>query len=165
MGWSDEEAGRATACEVNPGDAGRSDREFNVTLAQNSDGLMPMVDPENIRILTAWGSHTVAGLRVALLGAVGIHDEICLDGRVSRERLIEMSPSIREPIASGMMRNITRWQLVEACPRLMMHLQEAGNASHGIERKQTEIQASLQIHTHVPWPAIGGPRANSRANS
>jgi hypothetical protein len=145
QGWSNAEVQRACAAELLPGAAGQAAKDFNARLVANSDGLLAPLDPDAIRLTTVACSHTVAGLRVALFGARGVHKEICVDGFVSKERLMELSPEMRDPVENGITWTILRHQLVHRCPRLLHVVQEAGNIGHGIERKQTKVQTLLQI--------------------
>ena len=96
QGRSYAETARATAAEVPPDAEGELARRFNADLVACSDGLLAPQDVDTIEVLTVCCSHTAQGLRSAKNGAKGIHPEVCADGRLSKERLCELSPSIKE---------------------------------------------------------------------
>lgn len=100
QGWSYAETARATAAEVPPGAEGERARRFNADLVASSDGLLAQQDVDTIEVLTVCCSHTAQGLRSAKNGAKGIHPEVCADGRLSKERLCELSPSIKDHVKS-----------------------------------------------------------------
>ena len=100
QGWSYAETARAAAAEVPPGAEGELARRFNADLVACSDGLLAPQGVDAIEVLTVCCSHTAQGLRAAKNGAKGIHPEVCADGRLSRERLCELSPSMKDRLKS-----------------------------------------------------------------
>ena len=145
QGWSWSECAGALGCEIPPNSTGAAWRKFNVELANKSDGYLPEVDADNLDIVSARGSHTTSGVRCMKLGAKGIHDALCTDGKVSRNKIIDRQPSMNEPIDKGMKYTVIKWQLAMACPRLMEILSRTGNASHGVARTQTALQGCKRV--------------------
>ena len=144
-GWSWRECDGALACEIPPNALGNSWRAFNDVLAKKSDGYLADCASDHLEVVSARGSHTTAGVRCVHFGSKGIHDHLCTDGRISRSKIIERQPSMREPLDKGMKYIVIRWQLAEACPRLMEILSVTGNASHGAARVQTALQACRRV--------------------
>jgi hypothetical protein len=162
-GWSSKEVD-ALACEIPPTAEGAAWRAFNKQLAANSDGLLAAVNPDDLEVVTGRGSHTTASVRCYRFGTKGIHEELCLDGFVSRAKIVDQQPSMAEPLDKGINYLVIRWQLVQACTRLMEVLSRTGNASHGVARQQTTIQGLKRVHmlaaarqranVEVDWAAI-----------
>lgn len=146
-GWSWRECDGALACEIPPNALGISWRAFNDALAKKSDGYLADCASDHLEAVSARGSHTTAGVRCVQFGSKGIHDDLCTDGRISRSKIIERQPSMREPLDKGMKYIVIRWQLAEACPRLMEILSVTGNASHGAARLQTALQGCRRVFT------------------
>ena len=144
-GWSWRECDGALACEIPPNALGNLWRAFNDALAKKSDGYLADCASDYLEVVSARGSHTTAGVRCVHFGSKGIHDHLCTDGRISRSKIIERQPSMREPLDKGMKYIVIRWQLAEACPRLMEILSVTGNASHGAARVQTALQACRRV--------------------
>ena len=61
---------------------------------------------------------------------------ICINGKwyLSRQRIVEMCPSLEEPLTNGIQYLVVRWQLTEECPELMQILSEADNCKHDTYR-------------------------------
>ena len=162
-GWSSKEVD-ALACEIPPTEEGAAWRAFNTQLAANSDGLLAAVNPDDLEVVTGRGSHTTASVRCYRFGTKGFHEELCVDGVVSRAKIVDQQPSMAEPLDKGINYLVIRWQLVQACSRLMEVLSRTGNASHGVARQQTTIQGLKRVHmlaadrqranVEVDWTAI-----------
>ena len=147
-GWSWQECAGALAAEIPPDDKGGAAwRDFNYQLAKKSDGMLAPCAKDDLEIATARGSHTTAGLRAMLLGARGIHPQLCIDGSVSKSKIMEIQPSMAQPLERGMRYSVVKWQIVCACPLLMPLLSRTGNASHGVAREQTALQACKRLHS------------------
>jgi len=162
-GWSSKEVD-ALACEIPPTKEGVAWRAFNAQLAASSDGLLAAVNPDDLEVVTGRGSHTTASVRCYKFGTKGFHDELCVDGFISRAKIVEQQPSMAEPLEKGINYVVIRWQLAQACTRLMEVLSRTGNASHGVARQQTAIQGLKRVHllaaakqranVEVDWAAI-----------
>ena len=145
QGWS-WKAVDALACEIPPTDEGKAWRDFNQKLMISSDGLLAASCPGALEILTVRGSHTSACVRCYALGSKGVHPELCEDGAISKSKILSKQPSMAEPLDKGIPFLTLRWQLVQACPKLMEVLSRTGNASHGVARVETALQACSRIH-------------------
>ena len=156
-GWSDFEVQLALASELPPGSLSDDARSKNVELVRNSDGLLAPVIAEILRIVTVVNSHTTACLRI-----VRASEQPCIkvvpgneslagpDGKhMSKERILSMCPSLREPAEQGITYNIVRWQLLPLCKGLMELLAEADNAKHDTFRKETPLQTMFNIHARA----------------
>lgn len=147
QGWSWEECSGAFGSEIPPTPMGEAWRAWNLELVRASDGLLAPIRPDILEVLTVRASHTTAAVRCVKLGCKGMHPIMCsTDGSVNYNKIMEWSPSLREPCEKGMKYTVLRWQILEACPRLMEMLSRTGNASHGSAREQTVLQACKRIH-------------------
>ena len=77
------------ACQIPPTAQGDLWRAYNEILAMQSDGLLPVCHGSFLEIITARGSHTTTGARIVKFGARGVHEELCLDGKVSCSKICE----------------------------------------------------------------------------
>ena len=145
-GWSWLQCNSALACEIPPNEIGEAWRANCKTLAEKSDGLLAPYNPGLLEVLTARGSHTTAAVRCYMYGTRGIHEQVCLDGVVSKSKIIERQPSMQEPLDKGIHYRVLRWQIAVACPRLMEVLSRTGNASHGVHRAMTALQGCKRMH-------------------
>ena len=147
-GWSWTEC-KLFACEIPPTDEGAFLRKENRRIIDGSGGLLANLDVNLLDIVTARGSHTTAAVNCMQFGTTGIHPELCHDGNISKSLIIDGKPSMAEPFQKGMQYTTVKWELVAACPKLMPFLSRSGNASHGVERTQTALQACKRIHSIV----------------
>ena len=145
-GWSFLEVVGARGFEIPPGAKGDEYIKFNYDLVESSDGMLAPCPAHWLRIVSVACSHTVAGLRCIEFGTKGVSDELCANGVVSKERILEGCPSFAEPLAEGLKWTIIRAPVAAACPQLAAVLQEAGNAGHSTRRVNTKLQNLMQIH-------------------
>ena len=124
-------------------------RTFNVELARGSDGLLADTNPDNLEVVTARGSHTTSAVRCMKHATRGVHDECCIDGVISKSKIIERQPSLAEPCDKGLPYDVVKPELVEACPQLMQALARTGNASHGVHRVETVLQGAKRLHQTI----------------
>ena len=136
------------ATEIPPTSEGGKWRAFNTVLAEGSDGLLAPVNAGMLELLTVRGSHTTAGIRCVQHGAKGVDstERLCRDGCISRARVLEIQPSMAEPLQKGLPYLTLKWQLVVSCPKLMSVLSRTGNWTHGVAREETALQSCKRIH-------------------
>lgn len=147
LGWSWNKW-EALACERPPGPVGDEWCRKNVKHIEASDGLLPTINPEKIKIFTGRGSHSTAAVRIFRFAATGIHAEMCgTDGKVAMAKVIGVQPSMEEPCKRGCPYTVIKYQLVEACPRLMEVLSRTGNAGNSVYREQTQLQHCNRLHS------------------
>ncbi|CAK0893903.1 unnamed protein product, partial [Prorocentrum cordatum] len=145
QGWSDHELKTPRALEIDPLKA-HEVREFNRLLWTASDGQLPLISQHDMKIATLTCSHTAAGQR-AVLGQCTSHlAHLCTDGRLCRQKVAALSPSYNKSLTEGIPWFVIRHQVATAIPELADFLSEAGNVGHGIDRKQTDIQAMFAVH-------------------
>ena len=151
-GWSSLETLLALAGEIPHTPTGQEWKVKNHELVLKSDGLLPEINIEKLKIVTVVCSHTNAVLRIVTPNATGkvkctpATEQFSIDGYVSPDLVFERAPSMREPAERGLKFTIVRWQIIEKCPRLMEVLSEADNAKHDSFRKETPVQAMFNIH-------------------
>ena len=144
-GWSYKKWD-ALGCEIPEGPLGQAWRQANEDLVKTSDGLLPPYQKDMLTILTGRGSHGTAALRAMKMPTKGVHQEVCSDGLVSRSKICEKQPSLKQPLENGCPYEVIKAELVVACPRLMEVLSRAGNAGHNVFRVQTVLQHCNRIH-------------------
>ena len=97
-------------------------------------------------ILSVSCSHAVAGLRALAAGCKSSHEQLAVDRRLNKEKVLDMSPSMRAPMDDGMDWTVIRWPVRKRCPSLATLAQFAGNADHGAAREITKTQLLLRMH-------------------
>ncbi len=140
----------AMAGEIPPGSVGDEWRAKNEELAKLSGGMLPPANSDRMEAVTVVCSHTVGVLRIVTSGKVkAIHGKECLagpDGFISKERVLEMCPTMQEPLESGFRIEVVRHELISLCPKLMEILAEADNAKHDTFRKESHLQIMSNLH-------------------
>ena len=131
--------------EIPDGPIGDEWKKKNVEFQKSSDGLIPAFNTSLLKVATARGTHTVSVLRCIKFGAKGIHPEVCLDGVVSRSKIVTRHPSMEEPLEKGVPVDVIAKELVLACPRLMEVLSRVDN-QHAVGRMQTQLQNCNRLH-------------------
>ncbi len=161
-GWSWAACAKARAIEMNPsGDVHKRQLEFNQKLSSAADGFLAPVDPHDRAILSIACSHTVAGLRAVNAGCKTVKEDMAVDGMLNKEKVMDISPSLREPLQTGLPWVVIRFQVEERCPDIAGFLQMAGNGDHGTARVQTKTQTLLQIHAFArTWVSMHGKAAD-----
>ena len=143
----------ALCCEIPPNEIGVAWRVANHELAVRAQGMLAPYQKDLLEVVTGRGSHTTAAVRLYKSDATvrGIHSDVCnSDMEVSRAKILGAQPSLADPLEKGMYyKHCLRWQLVVKCPNLMAVLSRTGNASHGVHRLQTAVQALKRIHSLV----------------
>ena len=148
-GWVWKKA-NILGCKIPNSDIGREWRQANVRLPLGSDGLLPEVNPDMLQVVTGRGSHTSSAIRCMNAGVKGWHEELCLDGYISKSKIIERQPSMQEPIDKGLKISTIKSELVEACPRLMEVISRTGNNNNNtVYRLQTTLQRCNRIHSVI----------------
>ncbi|CAK0908594.1 unnamed protein product [Prorocentrum cordatum] len=147
-GWCDDAAAGATAFELSEDPQTRAKQlQFQVDLVARSGELLAPSEPHKVKYLTVGGSHTLAGSRCVHHRCKSHVAALCTeDGRLSREKVLAYCPTYAVPLDRGMHFTIIRKEIEQVCPTLPEFLQRAGNAKHGTERQQTQIQLLCQIH-------------------
>jgi len=137
----------AMASEVPPSSIGESWLNANKELSESADGMLAPCDINKIQIVTGRGSHGTAALRALKLGAKGTKPEHCdADGILSTAKVLEIQPSLAEPLNKGCPYDVVKWEVVVAVPRLMEVLSRVGNATHTVYRQATTLQHCSRIH-------------------
>ena len=145
-GWVSDKA-NILACKIPDGNLGETWKQKNVTLARNSNGLLPAYNTEIMTCVTGRGSHTVGAIRVMKYGGVrAVHPQLKgEDGKVSKSKICEAMPSMRIPMEEGVPVDLIEAELAVACPMMMEILSRVDNA-HQIYRQQTALQNCNRIH-------------------
>ena len=161
-GWNDDECSLATTQELPPNSRGEQIQKENGLLAKSASGLLPPYKIDELRAAACIGSHTTAALRLAdaadgksypvleeWANPLGV-EAIDHNGKpamfLSRQRILETCPSLAEPVSKVIKYVHVRWQICEACPKLMSILSEADNCKHDTYRQVTTLQTLFNIH-------------------
>jgi hypothetical protein len=123
-------------------------KKFNRELVEQAGGLLPKIIEDDMKIVTARGSHTTALVRcMEADDVVGVHDNTMnQEGFVSRAVIVDAQPTMQQPLDHGIEYEVVSWELVTLVPRLMEVLSRTGNATHGVHRQETPLQAMIRTH-------------------
>ncbi|CAK0840399.1 unnamed protein product, partial [Prorocentrum cordatum] len=91
-------------------------------------------------------------------------EHLCRDGKLAREKVIAINPSIKEFLDEGIEWVMIRNEILHGCPGLPEFLQDAGNSGHQTERTLTKMQLLMEIHAkggrnlkkkgEFDWPGV-----------
>ena len=153
MGWSWVECAGARAFETQTAQEARAVQErFNSVNIERANGQLAELRLADMRIVTVTCSHTIAGVRAIKHGVkseVLKQELLTIDGNISKEKVLEYSPSMGGPIDKGVPFVIVRREVDIVIPRLAGFLQEAGNANQNAQRAVTFTQMCLQMHDRL----------------
>lgn len=115
--------------------------------------MLAPVKEEILRIAIGVGSHTTRALRLVgfieeggLVPATEGLEHLCVDGRLSYQRVIEKCPTLQGPVARGFTYTIVRKELANLVPDTMRILSEADNSKHDNYQTESAIQTTFNIH-------------------
>jgi hypothetical protein len=138
---------KAMALTIPNCEEGKAWRQANVRLVERSDGLLPRVNADMLQIVCGRGSHGSAALRAGKFSCRSIHPEIAdSHGRVSKNKLVELQPSLNDPFERGCWYQVIPGELELQCPGIFALLSCMGNASNSSFRLQTALQYCCRIH-------------------
>eukprot|EP00959_Pyramimonas_sp_CCMP1952_P470488 9496721-Pyramimonas_sp.AAC.1 len=75
--------------------------------------------------------------------------EYAINGKLSKDRLCELSPSMSQPFEKGLPFVIVRHEVASACPMIAAFLQEAGNVGNRIRKDPSIMQVLFQLHARA----------------
>ena len=160
-GFNAAESMNAFASEMPDGKEGEQELRKNRELIDKCAGSLPDYHVEDIKILTVAGSHTTTAIRIVdsaekqRIRTIDALKHMCVNGFLSRAKILETTPSLVAPASTGMRYTIARKQIVKLCPRMMRILSEADNAKHSNDQKQTPIQTMFNIHRRATGQKAG----------
>ena len=147
-GYSEHELGARWAFAPAPAGSGESHQQeiFNRNLVDKSDGMLPRHVWTDVLALAVSSSHTVTAFKCAVAAVRSEEDFLCDDGRVSLLKVKQMCPSITPVLDNGMAWTIVDSEAASRIPLLPSFLGDAGNKTHGAQRRITSLQALSKIH-------------------
>ena len=162
-GWSWHEVqGKARAIERPPGAAAKQDLDTVQETISNCGGTLGDIKPHGIRAFTVSCSHTMAWIWAVESGASPTADttQFAINGRLSKDRLCELSPSMSQPFEKGLPFVVVRHEVATACPMIAAFLQEAGNVGNRIRKDPSIMQVLFQLHER----AVNNIKAQGKPN-
>jgi hypothetical protein len=137
----------ALSCTVPAGPEGAIWRGKNQELVDKSGSLLPPIVADQITLLTARGSHGTSALRAAKFGCKSIHPKLSgPTGMISKHKVLELQPSLQDPIENGVYYDIVPGELLLAVPKLFDVLSRVGNVGNDTFRLPTVLQSCNRIH-------------------
>lgn len=136
----------ALAATIPAGAEGERWRKLNAQLIQDSNDYLAAVIADDLEVVTSRGTHGTCALRCAKIGAKSMHPHLAVDGNVSKEIILELAPSLRDPIENGVEYDIIPGELCLAVPKLMETLSRHGNSFNDVYRLQSSLQICQRIH-------------------
>ena len=86
-------------------------------------------------------SHTFAALNIIEGEGPGLHEELCNEeGHVDTNKVLQLCPSWKKPMAEGIPCIVFRRELEAACPELPEFLSKAGSQPAAVVIRAVEVQ-------------------------
>lgn len=141
VGWSNEEV--SAVCTEADEDA----KDFNLKLMEENHTMLPQYPSRDcVRYLSLSASHTNQALR-CIHHAVQFDDErMCMQGRLSLEKVSAKDPGMAEAVRSGLLWLVLPASILKLNPRLPTLIQAAMNCANQISRPEFEIQTLRKLH-------------------
>ena len=150
IGFSSSEV-KAVALEIPLDSRGDACRSFNRRLVDEASGKLAPV--EHLRYASIVGSHSNQAARAFLAGVAHKDAHLCVDGRLSLEKLRSHDSAWAHAIQEGVDWLIVSWDVAECFPTYAGLAQAAGNAAGQIAAVEHELQLAkklnLAIHAHI----------------
>ena len=131
--------------------------EFNMHLAEKSDGVLAPVQPNAAKLASVCGSHLTAGLRAVhfqMPWPEAAH-ALMLNGKLNGAKIGEVCKHFGKAINEGLQYRVIRAEVEEAFPDLPDLFQEVGNIAGHLHKGESYIAILLKIHSRAT--ARGGP--------
>ena len=120
--------------------------KFNVHLHMESDGYLPDVPTENLNKLYIAGAHSTSAIRAVHYRAKALNEAYAgTDGRLSRDILLQLQPTLEEPLTRGTPATVYRQELEVAIPELPGFLSECANVGSGAAKVETLTQTMFNV--------------------
>jgi hypothetical protein len=149
-GWASEEVENAVAREIGPDET--SCVKMNVDLGLESNEMLALLKPENLKVVTLSCGHTNAGLG-CIGGAAKCFmaelDAITHEGRFSLAKLRERKPQHADAVDNGIRFKVIRYDVIKLCPRLASYVQEAYNMGHSVAQQESCFQVVRKIYVEA----------------
>lgn len=146
IGWSDKKTEDSSALQMPPAPLDKQIREFNKSLSQLSDGLVP--DLQDIDVITVGGGHTTTFLHQVVKGVKAVVKSLSdtgeVGGNLSYEQLTCNRPSFKTACDEGLRFWIAHWQAAYIWPQLADFLQDALNIIAKLSVSEIEVALKLQ---------------------
>ena len=150
IGFSSSEV-KAVTLEIPLDSRGDACRSFNRRLVDEASGKLAPI--EHLRYASIVGSHSNQAARAFLAGVAHKDAKLCVDGRLSLEKLRSHDPSWAHAIEEGVDWLIVSWDVAECFPKYAGLAQAAGNAAGQIAAVEHELQLAKKlnhaIHAHI----------------
>ena len=143
VGWSWDACRHATCIEEKPGDSLIID--FNKRIVANS-GLAP-VKEGSIRYGSLSCSHTQQALRAIVAGCESDDPLMSQGGKFCLERLGSRDKLYVDAATQGLRWKVLDWRVREMYPRAPDLVQSARNIGATLNRKESEMQILLRLHS------------------
>ena len=161
VGWSWDACRHASCIEEKPGSSLIFDfnkRHFSET------GLAPVVEG-SLRFGSLSCSHTQQALRAIGAGCASPDPLMARNGHYCLEKLKARDSLYADAVQEGLRWKVLSWQVREMYPRVPDFIQAARNTQGTLNRKESEMQTLLRLHTmsssfmlekggSPPWGAI-----------
>ncbi|CAJ1442551.1 unnamed protein product [Effrenium voratum] len=148
VGWND--ACVKPLCVESSGDA--EVERYNLKMVEDAGGLLAPVEVGGCRYATLSASHTNQVLRLISYGWHHEHIEdgecpdVTVGGRISGEQLGKVDPLFYKAAQEGIVWTVISSLVLTQYPILANILQEAGNTSGQLQRKEHELQLARRLH-------------------
>ena len=141
---------------------------MNASLSEDSDGLLPKLDADRLKIAALAGSHTTFTFGAVAMGCTTLEAELqsllALGGKLSLAKLRERSPPYADAVEQGVLYTVIRKEVFRGAPRLAQYVQESYNMGQAAAQQESTFQVIRKVHKdaarfqgaggQVPWTLL-----------
>ena len=148
IGFSTAET-RAICVEIPEDSRGNACRDFNRRLAEEAKGKLAPVEAHLVKYASIVGSHSNQASRAFVYGIPHDDEKVCIEGRLSLEKLALLDPAWCSSIREGLEWMVVSYQVCEAFPEYVGLAQSAGNAAGQIASGEGELQLARKVNQAI----------------
>ena len=148
IGFSTAET-RAICVEIPEDSRGNACRDFNRRLAEEAKGKLAPVEAYLVKYASIVGSHSNQASRAFVYGIPHDDEKVCIEGRLSLEKLALLDPAWCSSIREGLEWMVVSYQVCEAFPEYVGLAQSAGNAAGQIASGEGELQLARKVNQAI----------------
>lgn len=123
--------------------------EFNTTMVNGSNGLLAPVEARKATHMSLWGGHTTQGFRCVKAGCPHWDSSLCVDGKLSIERVSQVCPRYADAILHGAEYKVVPSWFLKKYPGLDDAVQAAGNVIQNVSKSENDLQMLRKLLTKI----------------
>ena len=123
--------------------------EFNTNMVNCSNGLLAPVEARKATHMSLWGGHTTQGFRCVRAGCPHWDSSLCVDDKLSIERVSQVCPRYADAIQHGAEYKVLPSWFLRKYPGLDDAVQAAGNVIQNVSKSENDLQMLRKLMTKI----------------